>query len=163
MEPPQEAGFQLTFALASTGAAPHVFSQQTDFLVQLRAAPDAASVSWLHFGLEVRQSLLQASQCILGVVLQPLQLVLNLPTQLAVAAQQLHLRHDAVEVLAVVAGQSFDLTDVVTQVQNLPVVQSVRDNGQRRCVGVRLAGLTWSCRESPDTERSRSRVLKWRI
>lgn len=124
---------QLTFALAPTGAALHVDPQQSDLLVQLWAATDAASVSRVHFGLEARHSAFQAPKCILGVVLQPLQLVLHLPTQLAAVAQQLHLGHDAVEVLAVVAGQSFDLTHVVTQVQNLPVVRSVRDYQEREC------------------------------
>lgn len=62
---------------------------------------------------------LHAPQCILGMVLQPLQLVLYLPTQLTVLPQHLHLRHDAVKVFSVIPRQSLDLTDVMAQVQHL--------------------------------------------
>lgn len=62
---------------------------------------------------------LHVPQCIQGMILQPPQLILHLPAQLAVLPQQLHLRHDSVKVFTMVTSQSFDLMDVMAQVQNL--------------------------------------------
>lgn len=55
----------------------------------------------------------------LRVILQPLELILHLPTQVTVLPQQLHLCHDSVKVFTVIPSQSLDLTDVVAQVHNL--------------------------------------------
>lgn len=61
----------------------------------------------------------------MGVIPQPLQLGLHLPTQLAVLLQQLHLRYRLVEELAVVPGQGLDLPDIEAQVHDLGVESRV--------------------------------------
>jgi len=87
------------------GAGPDVASQQADLVLQSY--------------LESVDVALHAPQCIVGMILQPLQLVLHLPAQLAVVPQHLHLCHDSVKVLAVISGQVLDLTDILAQVHNL--------------------------------------------
>lgn len=107
-----------TTHLTLAGAPSDVIPQDADLVLQVGADLGTAARR-IHFDLESVDVALHASQCILGVILNPPQLVLHLPAEIAVLPEQLHLCHDAVEVFAVIAGQSLDLTDVMAQVHHL--------------------------------------------
>lgn len=120
----QGAGLCLTFGrvradLALAVTPPDIISQQADFILQVCTDLDAAVFLRVQSDLESVDVALHAPKCILGLVLQPPQLVLHLPAQVAVLPQHLHLRHDSVKVFAVISRQSLDLPDVVAQVQHL--------------------------------------------
>lgn len=63
----------------------------------------------------------------LGMVLELLQLRLHGSTQVTALPQQLHLRHHAAQMLAVIPGQGLDLIDVLAQVQNLREIREEED------------------------------------
>lgn len=63
----------------------------------------------------------------LGMIPELLQLRLHGSTQVTALPQQLHLRHDAAQMLAVIPGQGLDLIDVLAQVQNLREIREEED------------------------------------
>ncbi len=105
--------------LTLSSAPPDIISQQADFIPQLWTDLETAFSPWVQSDLESVDVVLNAPQCVLGMILQPVQLILHLSAQLTVLTQQLHLCHDSVKVFAVIPGQSLDLPDIMAQVHNL--------------------------------------------
>lgn len=111
--------YRIQAALTLASAAPDIIPQQANFILQVWTHLEAAFFPRVQCDLKRVDVTLHASQCILGMILQPVQLILHLPAQLAVLSQKLHLRQNSVEVLTVMAGLGLDLTNVLAEVQNL--------------------------------------------
>jgi len=107
----------------------HVLPEFAHLLLQVGADLRARAPLRRHSALEGLDVDLEAVQAVLGVVLQPSQLVLHPAARLTAAvSERLDLRDDAVEVFPAVAGQGFDLTHVVAQVHHLQSVRSCHLN-----------------------------------
>ncbi|KAG7276867.1 hypothetical protein CRUP_008004 [Coryphaenoides rupestris] len=112
-----------------------------------------------HSALEGLDVDLEAVQAVLGVVLQPPQLVLHPAARLTAAvSERLDLCDDAVEVFPAVAGQGFDLTHVVAQPHSSILRPIWEVAFSRRSILLSLP-VTWSFTSPTSSSTSEMRKL----